>query len=142
MRFLCVPCSEKMTLVQGCDDASPGLNPSFRCPECGHKIVMQTNSGEMQLVESLGVRIGSTKATVPPLAGLRAHLSDVHPGALSDDPEVAPNWSAAAQKRLAQHSQFLQPLIRRISVDYAQREGVKEITPEVMDACKQARAAE
>ena len=142
MRFLCVPCDEKMALIQGGDAASPGLNPGFQCPECGHEIVMQTNSSEMQLVESLGVRIGSTKATVPPLAGLRAHLSDVHPDALSDDPEVAPNWTAAAETRLAQHSQFLQPLIRRINVDYAQREGVKEITPEVMDACRQAQAAE
>jgi hypothetical protein len=103
---------------------------------------MRTNSGEMQLVRSLGVRIGSTESSVPPLAGLRAHLSEIHEGALDEGPAFAPIWTAAAETRLAQHSQFLQPLIRKANADYAERHGVKEITPEVMDACRQAQGVQ
>lgn len=139
MKFLCVPCGEVMALRKGDDDASPRLSPAFRCPECSHEIVMQTNSGETQLVQSLGVQIGSTDVSVPPLAGLRTHLSEARAGTLDESPAVVPTWTAAAETRLAQHSQFLQPLIRRINTDYAQREGVEEITPEVMEACRQAQ---
>jgi hypothetical protein len=130
-----------MVVRQRADTAPDNMSLAFQCPECGHEIVMQTNSGETQLVQSLGVRIGSPKVSVPPLAGLRAHLSAVHPDALDEDPAFAPHWTAAAEARLEQHSQFLQPLIRKANIDYARRQGLREITPEVMDACKRAQTA-
>ena len=129
-------------MVLGQSDAvSDGLGMTFRCPQCEHEVVMETNSGETQLVQSLGVRIGPGHPSVPPLAGLRAHLSDVHPGALDEDPAFEPVWTPPAEERLAGHPLFLQPLIRKVNVDYARRRGLKEISPEVMDACKQAQPA-
>jgi hypothetical protein len=128
-----------MILARRDDPTDEDMSLAFQCPGCSHEIVMQTNSGESQLVHSLGVQIGSSPQVVPPMAGLRAHLSDVQ---LPDERSNSePIWSASAEERMARHPRYLRPLIRKANTDYAQRQGLNEITPEVMDACRQAQAA-
>ncbi|MFQ5613099.1 MAG: PCP reductase family protein [Anaerolineae bacterium] len=138
MKFLCCPCNEPMQLQKpgGAEDGS--LYLGFRCPQCGHQVAMLTNAAETQLVRSLGVRIGGGKGQERPLAGLRSHLAGIRPEALAEEPSSEPVWTEAAEERLAKHPRFVQPVIRRTCSDYARREGLPEITPEVMDAARRA----
>ncbi len=101
---------------------------------------MLTNAGETQLVQSLGVRVGRSEGTVPakPMAQLRTHLAGDLTTARIEDTASEPIWTAAAEAQLARHPRFVQPVIRRTYTDYALREDLYEITPEVMEAARQA----
>lgn len=138
MKFLCVPCDEAMRLQKTAGPDAGSLSVGFCCPKCGHAIAMLTNAGETQLVQSLGVRLGQNNGPVAPMAGLRAHLAQVRPGALAKDTTLEPLWTEAAEARLAEHPRFIQPVIRKTYTDYARREGLREITPKVMDAASRA----
>ncbi len=101
---------------------------------------MLTNAGETQLVQSLGVRVGRSDGAVPvmPMAQIRTHLDGDQATARIEDPASEPIWTAAAEAQLAQHPRFVQPVIRRTYSEYAEREDLREITPEVMEAARQA----
>ena len=136
MRFLCVPCDEAMTLQTVADDDA---SLAFCCPRCSYEIVMQTNTAETQLVRSLDVHIGPRNGPPPtPLAGLRTHLSGVGADTLTQTEDPEPQWTEAAEARLAEHPRFVQPVVRKVNNDYARRAGLEAVTPEVMDACRRA----
>lgn len=140
MKFLCVPCDEPMQVVEsGSPDDAGSLTVVFRCPRCGHDTAMLTNAGETQLVQSLGVRIGPPKAPAGPLAHLRANLAQARSDAVHADEEASePVWTPQALQRLSAAPLFVQPMIRQAYTDYARQRGLGEITPEVMDAARQA----
>lgn len=102
---------------------------------------MLTNTGETQLVQSLGVHLGPGEGQVSPMAGLRAHLTGIKAGALTENTAPDPLWTEAAEARLASHPRFVQPIIRKTYTDYARQEGLREITPEVMDAARRVQGS-
>jgi hypothetical protein len=63
MKFLCVPCDSPMQLLSVGPPERGSLSVVYSCPECGYEIAMLTNAYETQIVQSLGVRIGSGTAT-------------------------------------------------------------------------------
>lgn len=140
MKFLCVPCDEPMQVV---DSSSPdevgSLTVVFACPQCDHTTAMLTNAGETQLVRSLGVRIGASNGPAEPLAHLRANLAQRRADAVQADEETyEPVWTPEALQRLNAAPSFVQPMIRQTYTDYARQHGLREITPEVMNAARQA----
>ncbi len=139
MKFLCVECDAQMASVEKTDPGDGSLALLFRCPRCRRQIAMLTNPMETQMVSSLCVSMGDTKATEPePFAGISSHLetgSGDPPG--DGGPEVAPAWNEAAETRLARIPGFVRGMVRRLYSDWANEHGVLEITEEMMD---QARA--
>jgi len=60
MKFLCIPCDEKMeTQVDGImPEEKKNLAMKFKCKKCGHSIAMLTNKFETEFVSKLGVQMG------------------------------------------------------------------------------------
>jgi len=108
----------------------------FRCPRCERAIAMLTNASETQLVHSLGVRIGSSATTTSPLEHLRTSLAQARGNALQADEGAEPVWTPEALQRLNAAPRFVQAMIRKTYSDYARQHGLREITPEVMDAAR------
>ena len=138
MKFLCIPCDKPMQVQTTGGSETGSLSLTFHCSSCGHEIAMLTNTAETQLVQSLGVRVGHGEKPVTPLAQVRAHLTQARPESLIEDTAPEPAWTKAAEARLAEHPRFVQPVIRKTYTDYARREGLREITTEVMDAARRA----
>lgn len=140
MKFLCVPCDEPMQVMEsGSPDEVGSMTVVFGCPRCDHSTAMLTNAGETQLVQSLGVRIGPANGPAGPLAHLRVNLAQGRADAVQPDEETSePVWTPAALQRLNAAPPFVQPMIRQTYTDYARQHSLREITPEVMDAARQA----
>ncbi|MBW8011512.1 MAG: hypothetical protein FVQ83_09785 [Chloroflexi bacterium] len=141
MKFLCIPCNEPMKLEENGSENGNGLNLAFKCPKCEHNVSMLTNSGEAQLVKSLGVQFGKDKSSYKPMATLRSSLTQSKiQQPILDSTLPEPVWTSEAEERLAQHPKFVQPVIRKTYNDYARSLGLAEITLEFMDNAKRALA--
>ena len=58
MKFLCIPCDEKMeTQTDGImPEEKKNLAMKFRCKKCGHSIAMLTNNLRLSLLANLGFK--------------------------------------------------------------------------------------
>ena len=140
MKFICQADNTVMEFVENIASENGGsMAITFKCPTCGSGIAMVTNSGETQMVRSLGVTIGheALAAAPEPMTMIRSALSgQARPLAASDAPE--PVWSEAALKRLAAAPTFVQGMVRRLYTDYASQRGYAEITPAIMNEAREA----
>ena len=79
MKFLCIPCDEKMeTQVEGImPEEKKNLAMKFKCKKCGHSIAMLTNKFETEFVSKLGVQMGGTaaEATAAPMGVMAGALA-------------------------------------------------------------------
>ena len=79
MKFLCIPCDEKMeTQVDGImPEEKKNLAMKFKCKKCGHSIAMLTNKFETEFVSKLGVQMGGTaaEATAAPMGVMAGALA-------------------------------------------------------------------
>jgi hypothetical protein len=146
MKFMCNDCRQTMDFVENSSSPDGGsLAIRYACPTCGRSISMITNSGETQMVRSLGVTLGH-EAVHPmqePMALLRQSLAGQEPvppgaGKNSADALADPEWTEAALKRLSAAPVFVQGMVRRLYDDYARRKGYTRITPAVMTEARQA----
>jgi len=157
MKFLCLDCDQPMKLLgtEGPDEGS--LTVTFRCPECGFRVAMLTNSFETQMVRSLGVKIGapSTAAPVPfehvraslanprtdAFAGVPDSASGAGPGCpfaatLSETAPPAPSgiaWTPEAEARIERIPSFIRPMARKAVERLAESKGYATVTEAVMD---------
>jgi hypothetical protein len=162
MKFLCLDCDQPMKLVrsEGPDEGS--LSVTFRCPECGYAVAMLTNPFETQMVRSLGVKIGTAPAEVPPpFEHLRASLAttraDAFEGApagaaasggscpfasmVNDTMATAPSaipWTPEAAARIERIPAFIRPMARKAVERLAESKGYTAITEAVMDEARGA----
>ncbi len=164
MKFLCLDCDQPMKLLKtdGPDEGS--LTVTFRCPECGFRVAMLTNTFETQMVKSLGVKIGAEPtATAAPFEYLRSSLAGTRPDAFEHEPssaaatgegggcpfagmlagqsapEPAPaglTWTAEAEERLERIPSFIRPMARRAIERLAESKGYATITGAVMDEAR------
>lgn len=117
---------------------------SFCCSGCETGVSMVTNSGETQLVYSLGVRLGGKEGAkggkeddkgthVKPLELTRATLKTGGAGPAAED---AFAWTPGAEKRLKNVPPFIRPMARRAVEGLAAKKGVKVIDEALMDEAK------
>jgi hypothetical protein len=123
--------------TEGPDEGSMAI--TYRCSECGHSIAMVTNPGETQLVSSLGVQIGHERLPHEPMSLLRGGLAEQVPVEHAD---WQPAWTEAAERRLAATPSFVQPMVRRLYSDWARQQGIREITPQVMNQARESLGME
>ena len=146
MRFLCVECDEQMIFEERSLPGDGTLAAAFRCPACERTVAMLTNPMETQLVSSLGIKIGGSEVPGQPLELVRSELVggreeafvDAEPAVAANVPRGSPGvvWSLAAVERLESVPRFVRGMVKRIYTDYAQENGISQITPDVMDRAR------
>ncbi len=145
MRFLCVSCNTKMNLIKtksgNLPDESGSLSIGFECPECGVKVAMLTNPFETQLVSSLGVEIGGkrvdqesvkTNSSESPLA-----KEDLKTNQCKIDTSDSIPWTAQARTRLMNVPEFVRPMAKKGTEEYARKEGYKQVDEKCLDEAKE-----
>jgi hypothetical protein len=144
MKFLCVPCDTPMKLQTVGPPDRGSLSIVYSCPECGYEMAMLTNAYETQVVQSLGVRIGtdattsgssaSTGTGCPFTAMIPA--SDGAPLSASTPVPVPVRWTAAAEARLANIPAFVRPMARTGIERFARERGAMEVDERILDAAR------
>ena len=153
MKFLCVSCDDSMELAETRGPENGSLSVIFRCRTCSREIAMLTNPMETQMVRSLGVKVGGAEVPPEPAETIRSGLSSsgVAPGEAGGDgggkcpftAEVASAfakpesttivWTSEAEERISRIPFFVRSMAKKSVEQFAQENGYKEITVEVMN---------
>jgi hypothetical protein len=142
MKFLCVPCDSAMKLQTVGPPERGSLSIVYACPECGYEMAMLTNAYETQVVQSLGVRIGSESSTdsTASASGAGCPFTAMIPGTEDAQRQVAEptpvRWTAAAEARLANIPAFVRPMARTGIERFARERGVLEVDEKILDAAR------
>lgn len=128
MKFLCLDCDEAMKLhsTTGPDEGS--LTVTFRCPECGFRVAMLTNPFETQLVQSLGVKIG-TEGSGCPFPGMVAAAGAEADGGIP--------WTPKASERLSGIPAFVRSMAKTGIERFAEERGYSEVDERVLDEARE-----
>ena len=118
------------------------LSVVYYCPECEYEMAMLTNAYETQVVQSLGVRIGpesdrnasSTTGSGCPFTAMIPGNGEAQPGKTL---EIPVRWTAAAEARLANISEFVRPMAKTGIERFAQERGALEVDEKILDAAKE-----
>jgi hypothetical protein len=135
MKFLCLACDRAMDLETTAASDGGAMSIVYACAGCGRRMAMVTNAGETQMVRSLGVQIGHEEFGGGPMGTLRGALVQGRPLAAAGR---EPTWTEAAERRLAAAPPFVQGMVRRLYNDWAREQGIDVITPQVMNAARDA----
>jgi hypothetical protein len=138
MKFLCVPCDTPMKLQSVGPPERGSLAVVYSCPGCGYEMAMLTNAYETQVVQSLGVRIGTAEASAE--AGGRCPFSGMIPGGAEEAPAAEPfrvRWTAAAEARLEKVPEFIRPMARTGIERFARERGALEVDEKILDAARE-----
>ena len=146
MKFLCVPCDSPMKLqtVEPPDRGS--LSIVYACPECGYEIAMLTNAYETQVVQSLGVKIGTDASEGPAKSGPGCPFAGMIPAADGSAVGGAPGsagepgpvrWTSAAEARLQNIPEFVRPMAKTGIERFARERGAAEVDETILDAAKE-----
>ncbi len=144
MKFLCVPCDSPMKLQTVGPPDHGSLSIVYACPECGYEIAMLTNAYETQVVQSLGVRIGTdaaateSKEVSSPTSG--CPFAAMVPSARTTDQPGEPaavRWTAAAEARLANIPEFVRPMARTGIERFARERGASEVDDKILDEARE-----
>jgi hypothetical protein len=161
MKFLCVPCDSPMKLQSVAPPERGSLSIVYSCPECGYEMAMLTNAYETQVVQSLGVRIGTEgdhKASTASGRFRAEGASASLPGASAEAGSGCPftamipaadearaataaepipvRWTAAAEARLANIPEFVRPMARTGIERFARERGTLEVDEQILDAAR------
>ena len=142
MKFLCVPCDSPMKLQTVGPPERGSLSIVYACPECGYEMAMLTNAYETQVVQSLGVRIGSESSTdsTASASGGGCPFTAMIPGTEDAQRQVEEptpvRWTAAAEARLANIPAFVRPMARTGIERFARERGVLEVDEQILDAAR------
>src|SRR6188474_3400594 len=139
MKFLCVPCDSPMKLQTIAPPERGSLAVVYACPECGYEMAMLTNAYETQVVQSLGVRIGTAEASAKadgkcPFPAMIPGMEDAKPGGTGEPPPV--RWTSAAEARLANIPEFVRPMAKTGIERFARERGSLEVDEKILDAAK------
>jgi hypothetical protein len=144
MKFLCVPCDSPMTLQTVAPPERGSLSVVYSCPECGYEIAMLTNAYETQIVQSLGVRIGSEiGADASNASGSGCPFAAIVPAKEADETrpaqtgEIPIQWTAAAEARLEKVPAFVRPMARAGIEKFARDNGSLEVDEKILDAARE-----
>lgn len=141
MKFLCIQCDAVMAFAERQLPGDGTMAAVFTCPTCQREVAMLTNPMETQLVSSLGIKVGGTtvpgqpmELTVGAMQSGRADAFEERTG--ESRARLRVSWSDDATARLQAVPGFVRGMVKRIYTDYAQENGIAEITPTVMDRAR------
>jgi hypothetical protein len=142
MRFLCIPCDEKMeTQVDGImPEEKQNLAMKFKCKKCGHSIAMLTNKFETEFVSKLGVQMGGTaaEATAVPMGVMAGALAEgkdeLKKGAPSEE-DI--EWTEEAKQRIQKVPFFVRNMAKKTVLNFAKEKGITVIDAKLMDEVRE-----
>ena len=142
MRFLCIPCDEKMeTQVDGImPEEKQNLAMKFKCKKCGHSIAMLTNKFETEFVSKLGVQMGGTaaEATAAPMGVMAGALAEgkdeLKKGAPSEE-DI--EWTEEAKQRIQKVPFFVRNMAKKTVLNFAIEIGITVIDAKLMDEVRE-----
>lgn len=80
MKFVCLNCETYMNLEKVEKPGESSLGVFFGCPSCNAKFSMVTNAGETNMMNSLGLKLGTrTEAAAPDLSSLADKMQKAQP---------------------------------------------------------------
>ena len=142
MKFLCIPCDEKMeTQVDGImPEEKKNLAMKFKCKKCGHSIAMLTNKFETEFVSKLGVQMGGTaaEATAAPMGVMAGALAEgkeeLKKGAPTEE-EI--EWTEEAKQRIQKVPFFVRNMAKKTVLNFAKEKGITVIDARLMDEVRE-----
>ena len=142
MKFLCIPCDEKMeTQVDGImPEEKKNLAMKFKCKKCGHSIAMLTNKFETEFVSKLGVQMGGTaaEATATPMGVMAGALAEGKEELKKGAPtEEDIEWTEEAKQRIQKVPFFVRGMAKKTVINFAVEHGITTIDAKVMDEVRQ-----
>ena len=135
MRFLCVQCDEAMAFVEAKGPEEGSVTAVFRCPACQRDVAMLINPQETQLVRSLDVQLGGRSVPPEPMEAIRGSLRYIREPE-EQQPTDSISWTPEALTRLERVQDFVRAMVKKGIEDTAKQQGIREITPEVMEALR------
>jgi hypothetical protein len=135
MKFLCVECDEAMKLTRSGPDDDGALTAVFACPSCGRETAMLTNVWETEVVQSLGVKVGSGSGEARCPFGASAARAEEAAEAPVPSLDGLP-WTADALERLERIPEFVRPMARRGIEEWARSENREMVTVAVLDEAR------
>ncbi len=134
MKFLCVQCDAKMNLEETSGpDEEGSLAVVFQCTSCKNQVAMLTNAHETQMVTSLGVKIGAEGEEGKAKCPFSQALSD---SGETPKKETSFPWTESALARLSNIPDFVRPMAKTGVEQYAEANGFKEVSEEVLDKAR------
>jgi hypothetical protein len=109
------------------------LSIVYACPECGYEMAMLTNAYETQVVQSLGVRIGSEAA---PGTASKCPFTAMIPGVQEPARTDSVTWTPGAEARLANIPEFVRPMAKTGIEKFAREKGVVEVDERILDEAR------
>ena len=142
MKFLCIPCDEKMeTQTDGImPEEKKNLAMKFKCKKCGHSIAMLTNKFETEFVSKLGVQMGSTaaEATAAPMGVMAGSLSEGKEELKKGAPvEEDIEWTEDAKERIQRVPFFVRNMAKKTVLSFAKERGITVIDGKLMDEVRE-----
>lgn len=96
MKFVCLNCETYMNLEKVEKPGEGSLGVFFGCPSCNAKFSMVTNSGETNMMNALGLKLGAKAAPDASMEGLRALAGNGQTASTATQPAAStPAVSAA-----------------------------------------------
>lgn len=86
MKFVCLNCETYMNLEKVEKPEEGSLGVFFACPSCSAKFSMVTNAGETNMMNSLGLKLGSRAEPAASMEGLRALAGDSQTATAANKP--------------------------------------------------------
>ena len=142
MKFLCIPCDEKMeTQTEGImPEEKKNLVMKFKCKKCGHSIAMLTNKFETEFVSKLGVQVNTTAAEAAgsPLGGVSGALAEGKEELKKGAPtEEGVEWTDEAKQRIQRVPFFVRNMAKKTVLDFAKEKGITVIDGKLMDEVRE-----
>ncbi len=143
MKLLCITCDQSMKLASSDGPTEGSVSLTFRCPTCGHQILLLTNPGETRLVGALGVRIGGREEAPPPLelaTSLLPHHAIPEPAEEPSRAEIQSDieWTGEALTMVERVPAAIRPMVQKAVERYARLHGHREISSHVVEQAKDA----
>ncbi len=165
MKFLCIPCGERMKITRAEPPAGgASISAVFACPSCSHQIAMLTNAQETELVQSMGLKIGPGETSRPsgvtysaakgagetvaataaeraeaggcPFAGMVGEIEARKDDGIADDVADGIAWTAEAEARLLNVPEFVRPMARQGIEHFAKSNGHAVVDDAVMEKAR------
>ncbi len=142
MKFLCIPCDEKMeTQVEGImPEEKKNLAMKFKCKKCGHSIAMLTNKFETEFVSKLGVQMGgpAAEATATPMGVMAGALAEGKDELKKGAPtEEDVEWTEEAKQRIQKVPFFVRNMAKKTVLNFAKEKGITVIDAKLMDEVRE-----
>lgn len=128
MKIICMRCDSALKYQEN-THTSKGYSIRFHCEKCGDGITMEVDAADSELISALGLRIGKGINSEETLDKMKSNLREMGGAGELE-------WTKEAAQRLERVPGIARMMAQSAIEQYAKRERLTLITPEIMDRVK------